>query len=161
MNTENEKTLEGRVDGIEEALKTILDLIEDQGKKLAEVDKKAVKKSAGLFGGKRTKTAIRDTTTGKVYASKAQLGKQLAGTEDFKDLDPGNNFVYYQIIAKAPERFVDATEEEATKAWEAETANKEKERAEAQEKLDAEAKVTAEAEAKAKAEADAKAKAKK
>lgn len=140
------KTVEARLDDLESAIKTMLDMLEDVTKKIAEVDKKAVKKSSGLFGGKRTKTAIKDTKTGTVYASKAQMGKRVAA--EF-GLDPGNNFVYYQIITKAPDRFVDAGEEESAKAWADEKVRVEKERAEAQAKLDAEAKAKAEAEAKA------------
>ena len=137
MSTEGQepKTTEERITSLEDGMGTILDMLEGLTKKVTEVDKKAVKKSSGLFGGKRTKTAIKDTTNGKIYASKAQMGKVMA--KEF-GLDPGNNFVYYQIIAKAPERFVDASEEEATKAWEAEKAQIEKDRAEAQTKLDAE-----------------------
>lgn len=152
MTTEEQtpKTPEQRIEALEEATGTVLDMLEALTKKVNEVDKKAVKKSSGLFGGKRKKTAIKDTKTGIVYPSKARLGKLLAGTEDFKDLDSGNNFVYYQIIAKAPERFVDASDEEAEKCWAAEKVEAERERAEAQKKLDAEAKAKAEAEAKAK-----------
>ena len=140
MAEDKEKTPEERIEALEEAMGTILDMLEALTKKVAEVDKKAVKKSSGLFGGKRKKTAIRDTKTGTIFASKAQLGKKLAG--EF-GLDPGNNFVYYQIIAKAPERFEDASEEEAEKAWTAEKAQAEKDRAEAQKKLDDEAKAKA------------------
>ncbi len=138
MSSEGEekpKTAEERIAGLEEATGAILDMLEGLTKKISEVDKKAVKKSTGLFGGKRTKTAIKDTQTGKIYASKAQMGKSIAAE---MSLDPGNNFVYYQIVAKAPERFVDATDEEAEKAWADEKAQVEKDRAEAQKKLDAE-----------------------
>ena len=147
MGTEDkEKSPEERIQALEEAISTILDMLESLTKKVSEVDKKAVKKSAGLFGGKRKKTAIKDTKTGTIYASKAQLGKKLAS--EFS-LDPGNNFVYYQIIAKAPERFVDASDEEAEKTWADEKVQVEKERAEAQKKLDEEEKAKAAEEAKA------------
>ncbi len=129
------KTPEERLDALEEAAGTILDMVEDLTKKIAEVDKKAVKKSTGLFGGKRKKTAIKDTITGTIYPSKARLGKELAGKEGFEDIDPGNNFAYYQIIAKAPERFVDASDEESTKVWEDEAAARAKEVEEANKKL--------------------------
>lgn len=150
---EKPKTVEERLAAVEEAVGTILDLVEAQAKKIAEVDKKAVKKSTGLFGGKRTKTAIKDIKTGTIYASKAQMGKKLAG--EFS-LDAGNNFVYYQIIAKAPERFVEASAEETQKVWAEEAAQVEKERQVAQTKLDAEGK--AETEAKAGTETKPKAK---
>lgn len=135
MTEEKVKTPEERLTAIEDAIVTLLDMVESQSKKIAEVDKKAVKKSTGLFGGKRTKTAIKDTKTGNIYPSKARLGKELAGKGDFEGLDPGNNFVYYQIIAKAPERFVDASDEEAEKVWEAEKAQQAKEVEEANKKL--------------------------
>ena len=149
------KTLEERVDAMEGGVTTILDLLENLTKRIEEVDKKAVKKSAGLFGGKRTKTAIKDTKTGTVYPSKARLGKELAGKEGFEGIDPGNNFAYYQIIAKAPDRFVDASAEEAEKVWAEEKVRREAEVAEANKRL------AEEEAAKQKAEAEAKAKAKK
>ena len=161
IKTEAEKTPEERIAALEEAIGTMLDMLEEITKKVAEVDKKAVKKSTGLFGGKRKKTAIKDTKTGIIYPSKARLGKELAGKEDFAGLDPGNNFVYYQIIAKAPDRFIDATDEEAEKAWASEKAEAEKARAAAQVKLDAEAKAAEAAKATAAPEAKTKAPAKK
>ncbi len=155
MTEEKPKTIEERVAGVEEATGAILDMLEALTKKVNEVDKKAVKKSAGLFGGKRTKTAIKDTQTGKIYASKAQMGKSIAAE---LGLDPGNNFVYYQIVAKAPDRFVDAGPEEAEKAWADEKAQTEKDRAEAQKKLDAEEAAKKAEEAKAAAATTAKGK---
>ena len=148
--TEPKKTIEERMDAVEEAMTTILDMLEAQAKKIAEVDKKAVKKSTGLFGGKRTKTAIKDTVTGKIYPSKARLGKELAGKEGFEGIDPGNNFAYYQLISKAPERFVTASDEEAEKVWEAERIAREKEVEEANKKLAAEEEKKKAEEAKAK-----------
>ncbi len=156
------KTIEERMSALEDATGTILDMLEGLTKKVTEVDKATVKKTKGLFGGKRTKTAIKDTKTGTIYPSKARMGKELAGKDDFKDLDPGNNFVYYQIIGKAPDRFVDASDEEAEKVWEAEKARIAKEVEEANKRLQAEQKVKDEAEAKAAKEAaEAEAKAKK
>lgn len=147
MGTEEQaKTPEQRLDALEEAISTLLDMVESLSKKVTEVDKRAVKKSTGLFGGKRTKTAIKDTTTGTIYPSKANLGKKLAA--EF-GLDPGNSFVYYQVILKAPDRFADASAEEAEKSWEAERAQREKEVAEANKRMQAEE------EAKKKAEAEA------
>ena len=143
------KTIDERMEAVEGAMTTILDMLESQAKKIAEVDKKAVKKSSGLFGGKRQKTAIKDTKTGKIYPSKARLGKELSGKEGFEGIDPGNNFAYYQIVAKAPDRFVDASDEEAEKAWEVERVAREKEVEEANKKL------AEEEAAKAKAEAEA------
>jgi len=96
------------VQDLVDAIPTILDEI----KKLQTT---TVKKSAGLFGGKRTRTAIKDTVTGIIYPSKAALGKALA--KEF-GTDVTDNFAYYKIIAKAPkDRFVEASPEEAQKAW--------------------------------------------
>ena len=158
--TETPKTIEERMAAMEEAMTTILDMMEAQARKIAEVDKKAVKKASGLFGGKRTKTAIKDTITGTIYPSKARLGKLLAGTPDFKDIDPANNFSYYQIIAKAPERFVNASDEEAEKAWEMERVAREKEVEEANKRLAEEEEAKKAKEAEEAKEAAAKAKAK-
>lgn len=137
MIEEGQKTPEERIGALEDIAGTILDMLEKLTKKVEDVDKRAVKKSAGLFGGKRTKTAIKDTQTGVVYASKAQMGKKLAA--EF-GLDPGNNFVYYQIILKAPDRFVDASEEEAKKVWAEEEVQRAKEVEEANKRLAAEQK---------------------
>ena len=147
---EKAKTPEERIEALEEATGTILDMLESLTKQIADVDKKTVKKSAGLFGGKRKKTAIKDTKTGIIYSSKARLGKLLAGTTDFPDLDNSNNFVYYQIIAKAPDRFEDASEEEATKVWAEEKAQQEKEVAARNKELEAEAAAKAKEDAKTK-----------
>jgi len=140
-DTEDEKTpktVDERVEALETGVTALLDLVEQATKRIEEVDKRAVKKSTGLFGGKREKTAIRDTVTGTIYPSKARMGKELSGKEGFEGIDPGNNFAYYQIIAKAPDRFVDANAEEAEKAWAVEKAEKEAEVAEANKRLAAE-----------------------
>lgn len=143
-----EKTVEERVEALEEAISTILDLVESLTQKVAEVDKKAVKKSTGLFGGKRTKTAIKDTKTGSIYASKAATAKALY--KEVENGDPGDHFLWYKLQAAFPDRFVDASEEEAQKVWAEESAQREKEVEEANKRL-------AEEEAKKKAE-EAKAK---
>jgi len=95
------------VQNLAEAMPTIIGMLED-------LKKTTVKKSAGLFGGKRTKTAILDTVTKKIYPSKAAVGKLLG--KEF-GCDPNDNFAWYKIIAKAPDRFKDASAEEAEKAW--------------------------------------------
>lgn len=93
-------------------LVTAVPMILDEIKKLQST---TVKKSSGLFGGKRVETAIKDTTTGVIYPSKAAMGKALA--KEFSG-DTTDNFVYYKIMAKAAAgRFVDATQVEAEAAW--------------------------------------------
>jgi len=133
--TSESKTPEERISSLEDGMSTVLDMLEDLSKQVKGMGPK----KGGLFGGKRTKTAIKDTKTGIVYPSKAGVGKALAGKDDFADLDPGNSFVYYQMIGKSPERFVDATEAEAEKVWADGKLVAEKERAESQKRLDAEA----------------------
>lgn len=131
---------EKRVKALEDGLGSALDLVEELTKKVADVDRKAVKKSTGLFGGKRVKTAIKDTTTGTVYPSKSAVGKALYGEID--DGDPADRFIWYKLQAKFPERFaeLDAESAEAKKSWETEKADADKEQANRQAKLDAEAK---------------------
>ena len=135
QKTPAEETQPDRVEALEKAVGTIADLIESLVKEIDGLKKSTVKKSTGLFGGKRTKTAIKDTKTGKIYPSKANMGKQVAA--EF-DLDPGNNFVYYQIILKAPDRFVEASDEEAEKVWKEEEAKRAKEVEEENKRLEAE-----------------------
>lgn len=111
---EDKEPEEKKDKGIEEVVLSLIDKVEELTKKIDGLEKTSVKKSAGLFGGKRQKTAIKDTKTGKIYPSKAAIGKNFAG--EF-GLDVTDNFAWYKIISQAPDRFVEATEEEAQKAW--------------------------------------------
>jgi len=97
-----------------EVVNTLVNRMEEIAKEVENLKKTSVKKSAGLFGGKRQKTAIKDTETGKIYPSKASVGRNLAG--EFK-LDVTDNFAWYKITSQAPDRFVAASDEEAQKAW--------------------------------------------
>ncbi len=141
MTTENTEEVKAqpksRIDILEETVLALIDKFEELEKKLGQVEKSAVKKSTGLFGGKREKTAILDTTTKKVYPSKAAVGKALYG--EIEGGDPGDHFVWYKLQSKFPERFVNATAEQAEKVWADEKAKQEKEVAEANKKLEAEA----------------------
>ncbi len=150
MVTEDKKTPEQRIEALEDAVGTILDMLENLTKQIADVDKKAVKKASGLFGGKRTKTAIKDTKTGKIYSSKAATGKALYA--EVEKGDPADHFLWYKLQAAFPDRFVDASDEEAQKVWEAERVAREKEVEEANKKLAAEEATKKAEEAKAKAE---------
>ncbi len=125
-----------KVDILEDAITELIDLVGALSKKVDTLEKTTGKK-AGLFGGKRQRTAIRDTKSGTVYISKASCAKSVAA--EFK-LDPLDSFAWYKIQAQDPDRFVEATEEEKTKAEATEAARVEKNRAEAQAKLDAEVK---------------------
>lgn len=109
--------------GVEEVVLTLIDTVEALSKKVDALEKTSVKKSAGLFGGKREKTAIKDTKTGTIYPSKAAVGKHLATEFGTVITD---NFAWYKITAQAPDRFVPATEEEAKKAWEEQEAQLQK-----------------------------------
>lgn len=124
-----------KLDALEETVVKMIDMLEELGKRIEKVEKTAVKKSTGLFGGKRTRTAIKDTKTDITYVSKAAVGKNLAG--EF-NLDPLDHFAWYKITALEPDRFVDASEEEAQKAWKAEEELKAKEVEESNKRLAAE-----------------------
>lgn len=134
MTTEG--TPKSKVDILEETVLKLIDTVEALAKKIDSVEKTAVKKKSGLFGGKRERTAIKDTKTGTVHVSKAAVGKALAG--EF-NLDPLDHFVWYKITAQAPDRFVDASEEEAKKVWDEEAARIAKEVEEANKVAAAEA----------------------
>ena len=129
---------EKRIKAIEDGITSALDMMESITVKLNEVDKKTLKKSTGLFGGKRKKTSIKDTKTGVVYASKSAVGKALYG--EIKDGDPGDRFIWYKLLTQFPERFVELDEQsaEAQKVWADEKAKIEKEVEEANKKLAAE-----------------------
>jgi len=136
-NTE-EKTPEERLEAVEEALDAVLGMVEELSKKVNDIDKKTVKKSTGLFGGKRkSEFGTKDTKTGKVYPTKAAAGKALA-TE--YDLDPLVSTVYYTIMSKDPERLVDASAEETEKARKERDEQKAKEVAEANKRMEEEKK---------------------
>lgn len=107
--TEKPKT---KIDQLEDSLLEMIDLLEKLSGRMDKLEKTAVKKAAGLFGGKRGRVAIKDTQTGVVYISKSAVGKALAGEAD---TDPLDHFAWYKLQAKFPERFVEASEEEKTK----------------------------------------------
>jgi len=109
-----EEKPKSKVDILEETVLKLIDTIEVLAKKVDSLEKTSVKKKSGLFGGKRERTAIKDTKTGTIYVSKAAVGKALAG--EF-NLDPLDHFVWYKITAQEPERFVEASAEEAQKVW--------------------------------------------
>lgn len=99
------------LDTIKEQLATIMETLEAHGKAIEDLKKRAPKKQ--LFGGKSERRAIVDTKTGKTYVSLSAMGKALAGEADTA---PDDHFAYYKLQAKFPDRFRDATEEEAAVA---------------------------------------------
>ena len=119
MGAEEDKT-PNRMEACEEAIGKLIGIVEELSKKIDELEKSTLKKSKGLFGGKREKVAIKDTKTGTIYPSKASVGKNLY--DEIEGGDPGDHFMWYKLISKFPERFVDASAEEAEKAWAAEKA---------------------------------------
>ena len=126
-----------KIDQLEDSILELIDMVGAIGERMDKLEKTAVKKSTGLFGGKRGRIAIKDTTTGIVYVSKASVGKALAGEAD---TDPLDHFAWYKLQAKFPDRFVEATAEEKTKVEAEEKARVEREVAEANAKIAAEAK---------------------
>ncbi len=101
-----------KIDQLEESLLELIDMVGAMGKRMDTFEKTAVKKPTGLFGGKRGRIAIKDTTTGVVYIAKSAVGKALAGEADTDALD---HFAWYKLQAKFPDRFIEASEAEKTK----------------------------------------------
>jgi len=126
---ETPKTIEQRMDTLESVMFELIDKVEDIAKQVTGVKKQTGTKAKGLFGGKRTPVPMKDLKTGKVYPSRAAVGKAFAveaGGDQF------NTMVYYTVVKvlKMPDgsdRFVPASPEEGAKA-----------RAEAQAKLEVE-----------------------
>jgi len=124
-----------KIDQLEETILSLIDVVEELSKRIDKVEKSAVTKPRGLFGGKRGRIAIKDTTTSIVYVSKAAVGKALASEAD---TDPLDHFAWYKLQAKFPDRFVEATEEEKTTVEAEEKKRVEAEVAEANKRLAAE-----------------------
>lgn len=115
---ETPRTPEQRLDAIESVLMEVIDKVEKLSTTVTTVQKTAVTKPKGLFGGKRTPTPMKDIKTGLVHASKAALGKALAAEAG---ADPADTMAYYTVIKvlKMPDgtdRFTPASPEEAAKA---------------------------------------------
>ncbi len=114
---ETPRTPEQRLEAIEAVMMELIDKVEKLAGTVTNVQKNAVTKPKGLFGGKRTPTPMKDLKTGIVYPSKASLGKSLAQEAG---ADPADTMAYYTVIKlKMPDatgRFVTASPEEATKA---------------------------------------------
>jgi len=126
-----------RLEGLEEVVLELAEKVNVLVQEVAQLKKTAIKKPAGLFGGKREKVAIKDTKTSKIYVSKSAVGKALAEEADTETED---HFAWYKLQAKFPERFVEASAEEKTKADKVEAARVAKEVEEANIKLTKEAK---------------------
>lgn len=114
------KTVEQRIGVLEDVLSELIDKTEALTKEVAEAKKTAAAagttKAKGLFGGKRAQTPIKDLKTGEVYISKAAVGKKFA-SEVGKD--PTDTFAWYTVMNKlkmddGSDRFVVASEAEAT-----------------------------------------------
>jgi len=107
-----EEKPKSRIEALEDTVLEIAEKLEELVKSQATLSKTTVKKSAGLFGGKRERIAIKDTQTGEIYVSKAAVGKALATEADSTAED---HFAWYKLIAKFPDRFVDASANEKAK----------------------------------------------
>jgi hypothetical protein len=111
-------TLDERLTAFETVMMEIIDKVEALTKKVETVQKTAVTKPKGLFGGKRTPVPTKDLKTGVVYPSKAAVGKAFAAEAG---ADPLESTAYYVVIAKlkmpdGKDRFVDASTEEGAAA---------------------------------------------
>lgn len=121
----------------------VLELVDKVEKLTTDVDSKlknVVTKTKGLFGGKRERVPTKDLKTGKVYASKAAVGKAFAAEAG---ADPLDSMAYYKVTAKLrmpdnTDRFVDASKEEGAAAIAAQEAETAREVAEMNAKLQAE-----------------------
>lgn len=103
-----------KVEILEETVLGLIDTVEELAKKMDALEKTALKKTTQRFGAEHGRKAVKDTKTGTIYPSKFAAGKALA--TEF-ELDPFDTKVYYQIVKKDPARLVDASDEEAEKAW--------------------------------------------
>lgn len=112
MTNGGKEAPKSRIEALEETVLQLADKVEELEKNQTSLAKTTVKKSAGLFGGKRERMAIKDTTTGEIYVSKAAVGKALAKEADTVAED---HFAWYKLMAKFPDRFVDATPAEKAK----------------------------------------------
>jgi len=113
-----------KLENLEEVVINLLDVVTDMSKTIQkleeevnELKKNTSSKPKGLFGGKRTRTAIKDTETGVVYPSKAATGRALC---EEVGTDETDHFAWYKLIAKFPDRFEELPEDskEAQQAWE-------------------------------------------
>ena len=101
---------ETKVKALEEIVHNLVIQVDNNTNQLESL---ANNKSTGLFRGKRARVAIVDTKTHKVYISKSAAGKALAKEAD---TTPEDHFAWYKLIAKFPDRFVEASPEEKAKA---------------------------------------------
>lgn len=144
---EKPKTAEEKIKALEDVVFELIGKVEDLTKTLTTVQKTAVTKPKGLFGGKRAQSPMKDLKTGEIYPSKAALGKNLA---EEAGADPKDTFAYYKVIsvlkmADGKDRFVPASSEEAAKAIADQKAKLEAEVAERNKQLEAEAAAAAKA----------------
>lgn len=114
------QTIEERMEAVESVVMELITKVEELAKNFEGFKKTAITKPKGLFGGKRTPSPMKDLKTGKVYPSKAAVGKAFAAEAGG---DPLDTMVYYTVIKtlKMPDgadRFVEAPAEEAAKARE-------------------------------------------
>ena len=122
-----EKVAEEVVLPVQERLALLEEAFEELHTMIGEVKDsvQAAPAKKGLFGGKRGRVPVKDTTTGVIYLSKSHCGQLLAGEAD---TDQGDHFAYYKLQSAFPDRFIEATEQEAATAkeyWDAHKAAEE------------------------------------
>ena len=101
-----------KLEFIEAMMSDALDQIATMGKQIDILNQlyvtlaasKVVTKSAPKFGGNRAPVKVLDTKTDELYKSKSACGRACAGEYG---LDATNSFVYYEMVAKDPDRFVE------------------------------------------------------
>ena len=97
------------LDVIKDTIAELVTKVDEMSVRLDEVEKRPYTKKR-LFGGKAERHPIVDTTNNVVYVSMSAAGKALAGEAGTA---PDDHFAFYKLQSKFPERFRDATEEEA------------------------------------------------
>lgn len=137
---EPEQTPEDRLKSLEDVVFELIDKVEEVTKSIESLKKTAVTKPKGKFGGKRTRTPMKDLKTGDLYISKAAVGKKYAAEVG---KDPLDTFAWYTVekqlrMEDLSARFVEAGEEDAAKVIAQHDAQVAKEVAEANARLEKE-----------------------
>ena len=133
-----ENSVDKRLDDITEVVDALIDKVEDMASKYGELEKSAVKKSKGKFGGKREPVAIKDMKTGNVYHSMAAVNKRFGheiGIDPYVETMGFYKIEKQLLLDDGSPRFVRASAEEAEKVQAEEQARREAEVAAANARL--------------------------
>lgn len=109
-----EETPEERLVKVENLLLDTWSELQEMAKRIDAVNtllvqlaaSKSPTKGAPKFGNHREAVKVLDTETDELYNSKSACGKAVAAS---MGLDAKDNFVYYQMVKQAPERFQEQT----------------------------------------------------